>query len=204
MPDLRVRGLQVATSHPLEFSVTAGACLTLSGPSGAGKSLLLRALADLDPHPGEVWLGEHSQHATPAPLWRRKVGYLPAESQWWLEQVGDHFPQPPQESALAALGFPPELPSWSIQRLSTGEKQRLGLLRLLAFTPEALLLDEPTANLDPTATARVEAMIADYRTRHQAPVVWVSHDPAQARRVGSLQAHLEAGRLVMAEPEAQP
>lgn len=188
----------MATTHALDFSIPPGVCMTLSGPSGAGKSLLLRALVDLDPHPGEVWLGEQAQHATPPPEWRRRVGYLPAESQWWLERVGEHFTHPPDASALEALGFPAEVTEWSIQRLSTGEKQRLGVLRLLALTPQALLLDEPTANLDPLATARVEALIGGYRRRHGVPVLWVSHDPAQAARVGERHAHLEQGTLHLA------
>lgn len=195
MPALSVRGVQVATTRPLEFTIPAGACMTLSGPSGAGKSLLLRAIADLDPHPGEVWLGESAQHATPPPLWRRKVGYLPAESQWWLERVGEHFATLPSSATLEELGFPPDLPTWSVHRLSTGEKQRLGLLRLLALRPDALLLDEPTANLDPVATARVEAMVGAYRQERAIPVLWVSHDPDQAARVGETHGHLEHGEL---------
>jgi ABC-type iron transport system FetAB ATPase subunit len=70
-----------------------------------------------------------------------------------------------------------------VTRLSSGEKQRLALLRLLANQPRVLLLDEPTANLDPQNTRRVEAMIAAYREARGAAVVWISHDREQAARV---------------------
>jgi putative ABC transport system ATP-binding protein len=60
----------------------------------------------------------------------------------------------------------------------------LALVRLLAQTPEALLLDEATANLDPSNGERVEALVESYRQSHEAAVLWVSHDPDQRKRLG--------------------
>ncbi len=195
MSRLRVEGLRFHRCGPLDLVIEAGECVALSGPSGSGKTLLLRALADLDLHEGRVWLNGTECAATPAPDWRRRVGLLSAESRWWHDTVGEHFDGAAPEG-LERLGFKPEVLAWSVARLSSGERQRLALLRLLANRPEALLLDEPTANLDGEATARVEALVADTRKRTGAALLWVTHDPAQARRVAGRSLRLERGRLV--------
>lgn len=186
----------------VDLEIPAGDLVCLSGPSGSGKSLLLRAIADLDPHRGAVRLNGHLC-STMAPCdWRRRVALLPAESGWWAESVRAHFPQTTVSHAvLDALGFTPEVLDWSVARLSTGERQRLALARLLANQPEALLLDEPTANLDPDNRARVERLILDYRHRHRAAVLWVSHDPEQRAR---LAAAAGARRLVIQNRELHP
>jgi ABC-type iron transport system FetAB ATPase subunit len=92
---------------------------------------------------------------------------------------------------VKALGLPAEALGWQISRLSTGERQRLALLRLLAMGPSALLLDEPTANLDADNGLRVERLIRAYADEHQAPVLWVSHDAAQRQRIADRQLCLE-------------
>ena len=153
------------------------------------------------------------------------MGLLLAESGWWAERVGEHFPpdlhsdaelarplalgrsetdrsQAEHESVMAllvALGFAPDVLDWAIARLSTGERQRLALARLLANRPEALLLDEPTANHDPTNRDHVEQLILDYRQQQGAAVLWVSHDPEQRARLAALtgarRLRIEAGAL---------
>ena len=166
------------------------------GASGAGKTLLLRALADLDPHEGRVCLDSLVCAEMPGPEWRRKVGMLPAESAWWADTVAPHFPRSFYGEALAPYGFEPDALSWSVQRLSTGECRRLAIARLLARTPDALLLDEPTGGLDPDNVERMEHLLAQYREERDAPVLWVSHDPDQAKRVATRHLTLRDGRLV--------
>ncbi len=179
---------------PVSFSIDAGECLCLSGPSGTGKSLLLRSIADLDPHEGMVWLdGKTCDSVAPA-LWRCRVGLLPPDSSWWLPRAIDHF-HDGQPLSLDSLGLEPGLLGEPVARLSSGERQRLALLRLLANTPQVLLLDEPTANLDPTSTLRVEAVLAEYRTTRQAAVIWVSHDPAQIARVANRHMRVSGSEL---------
>jgi ABC-type iron transport system FetAB ATPase subunit len=72
---------------------------------------------------------------------------------------------------------------WDVARCSTGEKQRLAILRLLCNAPRALLLDEPTASLDQANISQVEALLCDYARDSAAPVLWVSHDARQQQRV---------------------
>lgn len=174
-----VRGLRVPGFPPLSFEVPPGAVLAVSGPSGSGKSRLLRALADLDPHDGEIsWSGRSCQ-TVPAPEWRRRVGLLPAEPRFWHATVGEHFRGGVDalDGELAALRLDAEVGNRDPALLSTGERSRLALLRLLLRSPEVLLLDEPTANLDGANRALVIQRIDRYRAEHQASVVWVSHLP---------------------------
>lgn len=169
----------------VSFELRDGECIALQGPSGAGKSLLLRAIADLDPNEGTVKLDETLREAMPASLWRKQVTYLAAEPGWWADIVQEHFSAWNDALPLVArLGLSPACGAWPIQRLSTGEKQRLGLVRALMLRSRVLLLDEPTSALDSESTAIVETMIGE-RVSEGTSVVWSTHDNAQARRVGS-------------------
>ncbi|MCW2306239.1 ABC transporter ATP-binding protein [Rhodobium gokarnense] len=182
-PRLSVRGLKTHTATVERLDVAAGEIVALTGPSGSGKSLILRAIADLDPAPGTVLLDGTDRNAMPAPDWRRKVGYLAAETGWWAERVGVHFAARAAAAPLVErLGFPDDVWDWEIARLSTGEKQRLGLARMLAGGPEVLLLDEPTSALDPEATTSVEALIEE-RLSAGVAIILVTHDADQASRL---------------------
>ena len=194
MGRLQIEGIRYRDRGPFDLAVEAGCCTTLTGPSGGGKTLLLRAIADLDPHEGRVALDGEESRTVPAPLWRRWVAMLPTDSAWWCDTVGGHFAGG-DGTLLAAVGFDRGVLDWSVARLSSGERQRLALVRLLLNRPRALLLDEPTASLDADSAARVERVVADYRASTGAPVLWVCHDAAQARRVADRTLALRDGTL---------
>ncbi|MCP4546055.1 MAG: ATP-binding cassette domain-containing protein [bacterium] len=198
---LEVRQLATSFLGPLDFDVVAGELLCVSGASGSGKSLLLRSLADLDPHTGSIKLDGVEQFDVSPPRWRQQVGLLPAAPAWWDNNVGDCFPPGPVAGTpltanLTSLGFASaDVLDWEIERLSTGESQRLALLRILAMSPRLLLLDEPTANLDEVNTKRLEDLVRCFAAESKAAVIWVSHDPTQQERLGGRCLRLVAGRM---------
>ncbi len=192
-PLLQARGVVCRGHGPYSLELAADECLCLSGPSGSGKSLLLRALADLEVHEGTVALAGADSRSMPAPAWRRQVGLLPSQSEWWLARVREHFASGTDGAELEALALAARLWDSEVADLSTGERQRLALLRLLQGRPRVLLLDEPTASLDPEGVARMEAHVERYRREHGAAVLWVSHDPAQIERVADRHLRLDAG-----------
>jgi ABC-type transport system involved in cytochrome bd biosynthesis fused ATPase/permease subunit len=197
---LLVEGLRSPLAGPFTFSVPRGQCLAISGASGSGKTVLLRMIADLDPHEGKVTFAGIDRASLSAPEWRRLAGLVPARSGWWAETVGEHF-APEHEATWQALAtdllLPAVLFERSVDEASTGERQRLGLIRALLAEPRLLLLDEPTASLDPASTQAVETVIAK-RLAAGATVIWVTHDAAQASRMGSLTLHMHAGGVLAA------
>lgn len=191
---LRLEDLQIPELETINLTIAPGECVGLSGESGSGKTRLLRAIADMDDHGGQVYEEDVAQHDVKAHEWRRRVMLLPAESQWWLDTVGEHFTA--HSEHIEALGFGPDVLEWALSRCSSGEKQRLSILRMLANCPRVLLLDEPTANLDASNAARVEDMICHYLDEHNAIAIWVAHDIEQLRRISHHQYHLSDGRLM--------
>lgn len=193
-PLLQINRLRRLMIGPVSLVVDEGDCLCISGDSGTGKSLLLRAIADLDAHEGQMFLqGKPSDAIEPA-SWRRRIGLLPPESNWWLPLVKDHFSDS-SALPLEQLDLSDDILQQAVAQLSSGERQRLALLRLLANKPQVLLLDEPTANLDPENTRRVEAVVTGYRRAHGAAVIWVSHDAAQVARIANRHYAVKQGDL---------
>jgi len=181
MAFLRLDEFQVHKLKPFNINVK-DEFICLSGPSGSGKSLLLRAIADLIIHKGEAYLDEKKCSETSPVQWRKWVGYLPAESAWWMDKVGDHFKEE-NNSYLSQLNLADGCLNWDVSRCSTGEKQRLAIARLLVQQPKVLLLDEPTASLDQDSVSAVEQLIKNYAKECQVPVIWVSHDKQQIQRL---------------------
>ena len=196
MKDVRllIEGLKTHHLGPCSLTIAPGECISLRGSSGSGKTLLLRAIADLDPHEGSVFLDGTRCEDISAPLWRKHIALVPAESQWWLDDVGGHFTSNTCPY-FEALGFDNQTFTWQVSRLSSGEKQRLALARALMNSPEVLLLDEPTASLDAGNTRVVEELVTQYQRDTGASVLWVSHDADQAKRVGARHYQLSANRL---------
>jgi ABC-type iron transport system FetAB ATPase subunit len=194
---LVVKGLRSEFAGPFELNLGAGVCAAITGPSGSGKSLFLRMIADLDPNQGKVWLNGRERASISAPEWRKQATYVSAESGWWADTAIEHFTvyRRSEVAALAArLGLHVDLLDASIARLSTGEKQRLSLIRALLPSPPVLLLDEPTGPLDEESVAQVEALLQE-RMATGTSVLLVTHDPNQAERLGSQRYRMVAGHL---------
>lgn len=190
---LRIDKLKAGLLPPLSFEVADGECLAIEGPSGAGKTRLLRAIADLDPAAGYVFLDGAERAEMPATQWRGSVRYVAAEPAWWTQTVRPVFEQATGAKALAqrmqrrdrllqSLALRPEMLDLPVAALSTGERQRLALARALIDEPKALLLDEPTGSLDPASAALVEEQIK-FLLLSGRNIILVSHDQRQIERL---------------------
>ena len=195
---LTVEDLSRPGLGPLSFYIAGGECIALTGPSGAGKTQLLRSIADLDLSEGKVSLNGVLRSDQPAPEWRRRLVYVPAEAGWWADIVGDHFSAPAiATQLLSRLGFDQssKVLDWPVARLSSGERQRLALVRGLIGDAEGLLLDEPTSNLDQANAGLVENLLRN-RLKDGLSILLVSHDPAQVGRIAQRKIRIENGQLV--------
>ncbi len=121
--------------------------------------------------------------------------YLSSEPGWWEARAGVHFPDPAgAEALLPALGLRAEILNRPIAELSTGERHRLALVRVLIQTPEVLLLDEPTSGLDQDTTRKVEAVLRA-RVAGGAALLFSTHDEALARRLGDRALRVRDGKI---------
>lgn len=194
---LQVRELRSPHGGPVSFSLAAGECVVVVGESGAGKSVLLRMLADLDPCDGEVLLDGVARASMTAPAWRAMVVYQAAEPAWWEPTVEQHFA--PAQLARAAellplLRLKAGILQDEVALLSTGERQRLALIRSLAGRPKVLMLDEPAAALDPAATLALEAVLQAAQAEGTA-ILLVTHSQEQAARMAQRLFRMEGGQL---------
>lgn len=196
-PFLDIRGLSTRGRPAVDLQAQRGECICILGKSGSGKSVLLRLVADLDPGEGTVLLGGVDRNSGSGPAWRRRVVYQAAEPAWWGATVAEHFPEDTHgllKGWLVDVGLPGDILQGDIARLSTGERQRLALLRSLARKPEVLLLDEPTASLDLATTLMVEALLSRELAAGLV-ILMVTHSAEQAQRIGRRCFDMAEGRL---------
>ena len=179
------------------------------GPSGAGKSTLLRLLNRLaDPDTGEIDYNRRPLTGYDPLALRREVSLVPQLPALGEGSVGDNIDyaaelagcEPDCSRSLGLAGLDVSFAEREAAKLSVGEQQRAMLARALAQEPQVLLLDEPTSALDEESRDAVEATLAELRREIDVSIVLVSHDPAQARRLGDWVLRLEGGRLVESGP----
>jgi putative ABC transport system ATP-binding protein len=190
-----------------------GECAALTGASGSGKTLLLRSLILLDPlSSGKLYLcGKRVTKAT-LRRFRAKVSLLPQQPLVLDGTVEDglrapfelalyrgrQFDRQRALSVLKQLGWDDGFLGRDASELSGGEAQVVALVRALQLDPSVLLLDEPTAALDPQTTLKVEALLKAWLAGapQNRAILWVSHDPAQQKRVATRGLSVVGGRLV--------
>ena len=177
----------------ISLQASQGDCICIHGESGTGKTLLLRAIADLDENLGNISLDNQNRNHMAPEAWRKLVTYLPTDSYWWSSQVIDHFN--PSSEDLASLALHQNIRNWDVLRLSSGEKQRLALLRTLTHQPKVLLLDEVTANLDVDNTQRVEQLLNE-KLKQGLIIIWVTHDKEQRQRMATSSFQLTKSSLI--------
>lgn len=190
-----------------ELTILRGEVLAIVGPSGAGKSTLLRLLNFLEPpSSGQISFYGNPVSRDPPLALLRSVTTVFQHPQFLSRSVADNVAYGLRvrgyssvkgrvAEVLNQVGLS-EMATVQARKLSGGERQRVAMARALALRPDVLLLDEPTANLDPYNVGLIEELIVDYQKTRNTTIVLVSHNIFQARRLADRCALLLEGRLI--------
>ncbi|HWR65241.1 MAG TPA: phosphate ABC transporter ATP-binding protein [Bellilinea sp.] len=197
----RVVNIEALEIHP-------GEILAVVGPSGAGKSTLLRLLNFLEaPDGGIVRFHQQAMDYFHVPLQIQRsvttvfqnpallTASVVANLQFGLRLRGLKDGRKEVSQILDQLGLT-HLKQAPADTLSGGEAQRVALARALVLNPEVLLLDEPTANLDPYNVELIESVIRELNSSHQVTMVLVTHNVFQARRLADRVALMLNGEII--------
>jgi ABC-type polar amino acid transport system ATPase subunit len=208
------RGARTVLSG-VDVEIARGEVIALMGPSGSGKTTILRAIAGLDPFErgtivvDGVVLEAGAQRASVLRQLRRKVGmvfqfhclfeHLAAAKNVWLAPVHAHgVPQADAErraiELLRTLGVEHRAQAYP-RELSGGEAQRVAIARALAVDPPVLLMDEPTASLDPIRRAELSAIVRGLVSRDRTIIV-STHDEEFARDTCTRVVRVSDGRVI--------
>jgi tungstate transport system ATP-binding protein len=193
----------------ITLDVRRAEILAVVGPSGSGKTTLLRLLNFLEsPTAGRIWF-----HETPFSLTEKvplavsrqvtTVAQRPllldrtvqANVRFPLQLRGLHKSSAEVDAALAQVGLA-SLAKQSARTLSGGEAQRVALARAMVFQPQVLLLDEPTANLDPYNVGAIEQTVRSLNASQGVTVILVTHNVFQAKRLAHRIALFLEGKVV--------
>lgn len=202
-PDTMVRlenlGVQfgnITALRDIHMQVQRGEFIALIGANGSGKTTLLHALHGLVPHTGLRQVA--SDAAAQVMVFQRP--FMLRLSVWnnlkvalWLAGVPARLRAERSTQALQRAGLM-ELRGRPARALSGGQQQRLALARAWAIRPSLLFLDEPTANLDPSARKAIESMLASF-TADGMTLVMSTHNLGQAKRLATRVIYLDHGDI---------
>jgi putative ABC transport system ATP-binding protein len=171
----------------LSFAIYPNEMIRIEGPSGSGKSTLLKLIAALIPRStGEINYLNQPLKKVDYQEYRKNISYVAQNPHLFGQTIRDNFSlvfeshdQSFDESLvltyMEAFGLGHIDLDKSINKISGGEKQRIGLIRHLIFPPKVLLLDEITSSLDKDNRALVWEILLNYKDNHGVTIIWVSH-----------------------------
>lgn len=207
--DLSFTARNQAILKNIDLDIAAGKWLTLIGPSGSGKSTFLRLLNGLIPATGGIieYRGEPIDALEPGGL-RRRIGLVQQTPVMIRGTVRDNLclrmawendrpiSDPNCGAALEQVGLDAACLSRHARELSGGEKQRVAIARILLNEPDILLLDEPTANLDPRLGGRILQTVKNIQAADSLTIIMVSHNHEFARKFSDNVAILLDGQVM--------
>jgi len=188
-----------------ELLIEDGALCGIIGPNGAGKSTLLNLIAGLmKPTAGSLLYGEEMSASAPyrnmtmvfqtpyliRTTVEKNIAYPLKLRGWGNMQIEERVRELTEDLGLVDFR---KQKSW---KLSGGETQKVALARALSFRPKLLLLDEPTANVDPSTTAEIERMLKKINEKEGTTVILITHNLVQARRLCDEVLFMNQGKVV--------
>ena len=190
-----------------ELEIPGGKIIAVIGPNGAGKSTLLNLIAGIDqPSGGRIYydgkeeiprdrmtMGFQKPYLLSTTV-EKNIGYPLKIRAWSHEKAEARILQLADELNLSAFR---KKKAW---KLSGGEIQKVALARSLSFSPRLLLLDEPTANIDPSTVNDIEKILKRFNRDEGTTILIVSHNLAQARRISDHIVLLNHGKVVESGP----
>jgi molybdate transport system ATP-binding protein len=200
-----------------EFSVDVSftsdtAATALFGPSGAGKTSVINMIAGLlNPKRGRIVLGDDvlfdSAIGINIPAWRRRIGYVFQEGRLfphfsvkrnldYARWISGHARNPKQFGHVIEMLDVGHLLDRRPGKLSGGERQRVAVGRALLTQPRLLLLDEPLASLDLARKRDILPYLERLRDEARMPLIYVSHNAAEIKRIASRVVRLDSGKVV--------
>jgi molybdopterin-binding protein len=195
----------------INLTVDKGEVLAIIGPTGAGKTTLLRLLNTLElPSSGKIIIDgtDTSESAGSRLELRRKMAFVLQKPVVFNMSVYDNIAvglkwrktekneiKRKTSEMLEAIGLP-DYVNRNARTLSGGETQRVAIARAVISEPQILLLDEPSANLDPVSSAKTEEFILSIIKRYKTTTIMATHDMAQGQRMADRVAVMLNGEII--------